>query len=106
MTECRINSSIVPEISEAGTLIGCLWLKVNEPHMRTVQSICLGGTTPDGQPAYNELTLLCLEVCRELRVPYPNTAMRVRHDTPDEVWDDIVATIARGGGQPMLTFHV
>jgi len=88
--------------SLAKTLIGCLWLKVNEPHMRTVQSICLAGTTPDGEPAANDLTRLCLEVCRELRVPYPNTAVRVRRDTPDEVWDEVVATICQGCGQPML----
>ncbi len=57
---------------EAKTLVACLWLKVNEPHMRTVQSVCLAGVRPDGAYGAGDFTRLCLEVCRELRQPYPN----------------------------------
>ena len=91
---------LTPE--EAHTLLACAWLKVNEPHMRTVQSVCLGGTTPGGHDGANELTQLCLRVCRDLREPYPNTAARVSALSPDWYVDEIVATIKAGFGQPMV----
>ncbi|MCX7015914.1 MAG: pyruvate formate lyase [Candidatus Sumerlaeota bacterium] len=87
---------------EAKELLSCLWLKVNEPHMRTVQSLCLAGTRPDGSYGANELTRLCLEVCRELHEPYPNLSVRVSRATPEWLWDEIVETIRSGGGHPML----
>ena len=87
---------------EAKDLVSCLWLKVNEPHMRTVQSLCLAGVRPDGGYGATDLTRLCLEVCREVRQPYPNLSVRVCSQTPDWLWDEIVATIKRGDGHPML----
>jgi formate C-acetyltransferase len=87
---------------QAREWISCVWLKVNEPKMRTVQSICLGGTTPDGQCGVSDLTSLCLEVSRDLQVPYPNTSVRVGRNTPDELYDSIVETLRAGYGQPML----
>ncbi|MFW6189112.1 MAG: pyruvate formate lyase family protein [Planctomycetota bacterium] len=86
----------------AKTLLECMWLKVNEPHMRTVQSVCLAGTTPDGGSAANELTELCLEVCREIAHPYPNTAVRVSRDSPEWLYDRIVETMKEGIGQPAV----
>jgi formate C-acetyltransferase len=87
---------------EAKVLVGCLWLKVNEPKMRTVQSLCLAGTTPEGDCGANDLTRLCLEVCREVQQPYPNCSVRVSRQTPEWLWDEIAATMQAGGGHPML----
>ena len=87
---------------QAGELVACMWLKVNEPHMRTVQSICLGGTTPGGACAVNDLTRLCLQVCRRVRRPYPNTAARISADCPDWYLDEITETVRAGFGQPMI----
>jgi len=87
---------------EARALIGCMWLKVNEPKMRTVQSLCLGGLTPEGEYGATELTRLCLEVCREVTQPYPNLSLRVCRDTPEWVWDEVVETMKAGIGHPMV----
>ena len=87
---------------DAKELLSCLWLKVNEPHMRTVQSLCLAGTTPDGQRGANELTSLCLEVTRDAAQPYPNVAVRVGRDTPQWLWEEIAETIQAGIGHPSL----
>ncbi len=87
---------------EAAELVSCMWLKVNEPHMRTVQSLCLAGTTPEGEDAANELTRLCLEVCADLRQPYPNTAVRVSSNSPEWLLDRVVETMKLGFGQPMV----
>ncbi|MEA4970547.1 MAG: pyruvate formate lyase family protein [Candidatus Pelethousia sp.] len=88
---------------EAYELLCCMWLKVNEPKMRTVQSMTLSGLTPDGREATNDLSALCLEVTRDLRLPYPNVAVRVGSSyTPDWLYDQVVETIKCGFGIPML----
>ena len=87
---------------EAKALLSCMWLKVNEPKMRTVQSLCLAGMRPDGEYGANELTSLCLEVTAEVAQPYPNVSIRVGRQTPERLWDEIVETLKRGVGHPML----
>jgi formate C-acetyltransferase len=87
---------------EARDLVGCLWLKVNEPHMRIVQSLCLGGVTPDGERADNELTDLCLDVCAELGQPYPNVSVRLGRNSPEWLYDRVVETLRAGIGHPMI----
>ncbi|MDR1286175.1 MAG: hypothetical protein LBK08_01060 [Treponema sp.] len=88
---------------EAGDYLCCMFLKVNEPKMRTVQSMALGGTTIDGKDACNELTREILRASRVVKLPYPNIALRVSKDlTPDWAYDEAVETIKRGFGMPML----
>mgnify|MGYP005842614571 CR=1 FL=1 len=87
---------------EAKELLCCMWLKVNEPKMRTVQSLTLGGITPDGRDGTNDLTRLCLEVVREVRKPYPNIGVRINDISPDWLYDEVVQTIRAGIGHPMI----
>ncbi|MCL2707671.1 MAG: pyruvate formate lyase [Defluviitaleaceae bacterium] len=87
---------------EIKELLCCFWLKINEPKLRTVQSMTLGGAKPDGSCGANELTRLCLEVARELKLPYPNIGVRVGETTPEWLYGEIVETIKAGFGQPML----
>ncbi|MCL2664502.1 MAG: pyruvate formate lyase [Defluviitaleaceae bacterium] len=87
---------------ELKELLCCFWLKINEPKIRTVQSMTVGGVRPDGSCACNGLTRLCLEAAREMRRPYPNIAVRVGKSTPDWVYDEIVQTVLAGCGQPMI----
>jgi len=98
--EHDINKGISRD--ELGELLGCFWLKINEPKLRTVQSMTVGGIKPDGSDAYNDLTLLCLETARDIKVPYPNIAVRVSANTRDYIYDAIMDTIKAGCGQPML----
>lgn len=63
-------------------------------------SAAIGGTAPDGEPAYNDLTRICLETVRgKFR---PNYELRVREDMPDDVWDAALEALASGCGQPAL----
>lgn len=87
---------------EAGELLECVWLKVNEPHMRTVQSACLAGVDAAGDDATNELSYICLDVVAATREPYPNTCVRVHEETPDELWERIVEVVRLGFGQPQV----
>jgi len=88
---------------EAKELVCCLFLKVNEPKMRTVQSMILAGTTPDGRDGANEFTRVCLAAAREVRLPYPNIALRIsQKHSPAWLMDEAVETIRLGFGMPQL----
>ena len=60
----------------------------------------LGGSLPDGSPAYNRLTLACLRAAKAIR--RPNLALRVRRDMPEGLFDAALDTIASGCGLPAL----
>ena len=85
-------------------LICSLYLKLNEPKMRTVQSLCVGGVDVEtGENACNDLSRICLEVMSILKMPYPNMSARVEPGkTPDWFYDEIVRTVKAGCGQPMV----
>ncbi|MDR1107264.1 MAG: hypothetical protein LBL44_12990 [Treponema sp.] len=88
---------------EVRELLCCMMLKVNEPKMRTVQSVMLAGTTPDGGDGANELTRVFLEAARVVRLPYPNIAVRVAGGlSPEWLYDESFETIRQGFGMPML----
>ena len=87
---------------QAYELLCCLWLKINEPRMRTVQSLTLGGVTPSGESAANELTRLCLEVVRDMQLPYPNVGARISGKNPQWYLDAVIDSIRAGAGQPMM----
>ena len=56
---------------EALLYIGNLFCKINEPKMRSVVSLVIGGQTPEGKDAANEVTRLCLLATQMLKQPYP-----------------------------------
>ncbi|MBM4078186.1 MAG: hypothetical protein FJ278_00695 [Planctomycetes bacterium] len=61
-------------------------------------SAAIGGTRPDGQPGYNDITRAMLEAARgRFR---PSLELRVRRDMPEEVWDAALAAVATGAGNP------
>lgn len=90
------------DAQEAKELLSCLWLKVNEPKMRTVQSVTLGGITPDGENAANELTKICLEAAGDVKMPYPNVGLRINPVNPSWIFEEAVKTAKAGCGQPQL----
>ncbi len=87
---------------QAVELLSCLWLKVNEPRMRTVQSVTLGGITRDGKDAVNEMTRLCLKTAEDVSMPYPNVGLRINPVNPTWVYEAALDTVKAGCGQPML----
>lgn len=49
------------------------------------QILVVGGQTPDGKDATNDLSYLCLEAADELQTTQPVMAVRVWEETPDEL---------------------
>lgn len=94
------NGDITEEFAK--DLLSCVWLKVNEPRMRTVESATLGGIDREGNDAANDLTRICLQVAADVRVPYPNIGLRINKKNPDWLYDESILTTASGAGQPML----
>lgn len=82
---------------EAVRLIRLLWANVDA---NNGWNVALGGSTPDGEPAYNALTEVCLEAAAGRR--RPNLALRVREDMPDGVFERALDAIATGCGLPAL----
>jgi pyruvate-formate lyase len=82
---------------EAVRLIRCLWENTDA---NNGWSSGIGGTKPDGEPAYNDLTIACLEAAQKIR--RPNLQLHIRRDMPQDVWDSAIDTIATGCGLPAL----
>ena len=64
------------------------------------QSVMLGGVTRDGQPAFNDLSRLCLDACGELRLVDPKINLRVDKSTPIEIFRLGTRLTAKGLGFP------
>ncbi len=82
------------------SLLEELWLKL---HQHGAWSLVLGGQHPDGSDATNELTYLCLEVTRALRLPTnPAIPLRFHAGSPRKLWQAAMACLAEGSGMPSL----
>jgi formate C-acetyltransferase len=87
---------------EAVELIAHCLVKVNEPKMRTVQSVIIGGTKRNGEDAYNDVTRLVLKASAKAHFAYPNVSFRVNKNLPQDLADLAIEDIKQGHGMPML----
>lgn len=87
---------------EAQRLICNMYLKINEPKMRSVISVTLGGQLADGTAVANDITRLCLRAVQILRQPFPNVGLRLFEGTPDWLYDMAIDTIKMGTGNPQI----
>lgn len=96
-------------------LLACLWLKAFGivkirpwSHTRfsgggpTYQNLTLGGITPDGKDAVNELTMLCLDSVAQTRLPQPNVSARYNRLNPDAYLNKCLEVVKLGFGMPAL----
>lgn len=65
-------------------------------------NVCVGGQTPDGKDATNELSYLILESMRGLQITSPDTCVRIHANTPDAFLHHVVECIKDGKGYPKL----
>lgn len=101
--------------SSAIELLACLWIKAFGvvkirpwSHTRfsgggpTYQNLTLGGITPTGENAVNDLTMACLESVILTRLPQPNVSARFSPCNPDEYLKKCVQVIKLGFGMPAM----
>lgn len=66
------------------------------------EAVTIGGQTPDGRDATNELTYLFLRSKREFPLNYPDLAARIHARAPERYLYEVAETIREGSGFPKL----
>jgi len=99
--ENDIKKGLITE-DEALLYVCNLFAKINEPKMRVVIAMTIGGQKPDGGDGANEVTKLCLKAVQLLRQPYPNVGARLFNGSAEWYYDMIVETMKLGAGNPMI----
>ena len=79
----------------AKELLTDFWIKIEQADQ--IQNMTLGG-----EDVYSELTILCIEVTKELAFKGPNLALRVTDTMPKNIWDAALDCIGAGLGLPAL----
>ena len=101
---------------EATELMECMWVGMaefidmyisptggafNEGYAHW-EAVTVGGQTPDGRDASNDLTYLILKSKREFPLHYPDLAARIQSRAPERYLWDVAETIKDGTGFPKL----
>jgi len=66
------------------------------------EAVTVGGQTPEGRDASNDLTYLILRSKREFPLHYPDLAARVHARAPERYLYEVAETIKEGSGFPKL----
>ena len=98
---------------EALELVECFWIKLNWINkLRSwhstqytagypmFQNLVVGGQTPDGRDATNELSYICIEATSNLALPQPSFSARYHGNCPEEFLQKCCELIKRGIGFP------
>ena len=92
-------TGLLPD-SEALDLFCHLWAHIEE--QGTVTNICIGGLTPEGDDATNDLSYICLEATRLVQSPHTNLSARFHDATPEAFYTACVNCIRTGVGFPAI----
>ena len=85
---------------EASELIQALWVKFGGMK-RGFQHVVLGGCNGNGYAA-NDLSYMCLQATKKLRLDQPLISVRWNQDMPESFWNEIQDLIQLGMGFPAL----
>lgn len=101
---------------DALEILECLWLNIANYINISVspqasafyegyahwEAVTIGGKTPDGRDATNELTYLILQSKRAVPLNYPDLAARIHSRSPERYLMEIAETIKEGSGFPKI----
>ncbi len=90
---------------EIAELVKCFWIKIYENDYlgnTGVQNLTLAGLTPQGTDGTNELSYLCLDVVKELKLIYPSVSARFHKDTPQSFLDKCLEVLKTGMNMPQF----
>jgi pyruvate formate-lyase/glycerol dehydratase family glycyl radical enzyme len=100
---------------QALELVECLWIKFNQilklwdeesalffGGFPMSQNLMLGGQTPEGKDATNDLSYICLQALEELKLPQPALSVRFHPNTPDEFSKRVAEIVKLGTGMPAI----
>jgi pyruvate formate-lyase/glycerol dehydratase family glycyl radical enzyme len=66
------------------------------------RNMTIGGVTPDGRDASNELSFLVLEAAKRLRTPHHTITLRVHEGTPEDLLVKALDVVKTGIGMPAI----
>ncbi len=106
----RINEEKARELLQA------FWIKFNNHpappkvgvtalESNTYTDFCLinlGGLTPEGKDAVNELSYIILDVIEEMRLLQPSSMVQVSRENPDKFLQRAIKIVKTGFGQPSI----
>ena len=100
---------------QAQELLECFWIKPNEMILLDDRehatfrggypngwNLVVGGLTPDGRDATNELSYMCLTAFEDVRLFQPNFGVRTHQGSPEPFLKRAYEVIALGSGVPQL----
>lgn len=100
---------------EIQELLDCFWLKLNEiikvqdsesihihPGFPMTPNLTIGGQTPDGKDAVNELSYLMLNAQEHIQLTNPQFTVRYHENTPNEFKLRVAEVIKFGTGMPAM----
>lgn len=96
--ECYRKSS--PDHDFALNLLCHIWVKVEGFH--EVTNLCIGGVTPEGEDAVNELSFLALEATALVHSASTNLSARLHRKSPDRFLLACIDLIRTGIGFPAV----
>jgi len=113
--EADIRSGAITR-DEARELLECMWVDMAQfidlyinPTGNEFQegyahweAVTIGGQTPDGEDATNDLSYLFLESKRDFPLNYPDLAARIHSRTPERFLHEVALTVKDGSGFPKL----
>lgn len=102
-------------IDEIQELLDCLWIKFNEiikvqdsesvrihPGFPMTPNLTIGGQTPEGEDATNELSYLMLNSQEHIRLTNPQFTVRFHKNTPEDFKLRVAEIIKLGTGMPAM----
>jgi formate C-acetyltransferase len=101
---------------DAEELLGCFWVKFNnepappkvgvtEEQSGTYQDFALinvGGLTPEGSDAVNEVSHLILDVVQDMQLIQPSACIQLARENPEEFLAHASKVVRTGLGQPSI----
>jgi pyruvate formate-lyase/glycerol dehydratase family glycyl radical enzyme len=84
-------------------LLECFFIKYGEwGPLASPQVMIVGGRDADGRDLANELTFMCLEASRDLRILHPSLAVSYHRGTPDRLMQQAADTLLSGCSYPFV----
>ncbi|MEG1501473.1 MAG: pyruvate formate lyase family protein, partial [Clostridiales bacterium] len=91
----------IMDYQQAEEIIEALWIKFSAI-IHGYQNVTLGGYDANHDYIANDLTAICLEATRKLKLEQPQISLRWNEKMPDWLWQDALATIQTGTGFPSI----
>ena len=96
-------------------LLECLWVKLAEQvwyqtensakyfaGYTAFQNLCVGGITPDGRDAVNELSYMILDATAKVQLCQPSLSVRINRKNPEQFFRKVAEVTRLGTGFPAI----